>query len=323
MNASSLPDPLQQTDGLSLFEPPPPVPADPPALWCPLDLRDLLRVEGADAETFLQGQLTQDVARLREDRVLYAAHCSPKGRVTALFRVWRDQDGFLLDLPSGQGAAAQRRLAMYVLRAKVTLRDARAEWQRTGVAGAAMAAVLAAGGLTPPGQAGFLSRDGARSCLCLGGSRWLVVSPAADDGGVRSRLAALGPADPDAWRLASLRAGEPEVLASTVDAFIPQMLNLDTLDGISFKKGCYTGQEIVARTHYLGKVKRRMRRFGYVGSQAPVAGSLIAIAGPSAPAVSDAAERDAGPAQAQLVWSVATHAGGGEALAVAVAPAEA
>ncbi|MDE3009584.1 MAG: folate-binding protein YgfZ [Pseudomonadota bacterium] len=299
-----------------LFEPAPAQPELPGLAWCDLDDRDLLRVEGSEAETFLQGQLTQDMTRLREARMLLAAHCSPKGRATALFRVWRLDDSFLLDLPAGMGAAARRRLAMYVLRAKATVHDARPDWETTGVAGSAAAALLQAGGLAVPREAGALTHSAAVVCICLGPSRWLVHSARGEDGGLRARLAACSDPDRSGWLLACLRDGDPEVLPQTIDAFVPQMLNLDTLDGISFKKGCYTGQEIVARTHFLGRVKRRMRRFGYRGAQPPAPGSQVALCGPVAFPASGATDETAG-AHALVVWSLATHEGGGEALAVA------
>lgn len=307
----------EQGPPIRLFEPPPSDPPLPPLLWCPLDTRGLLRIEGSDAESFLQGQLTQDMARLPAGHALLAAHCTPKGRITALFRAWHDGQAFLLDLPEALAAAAQRRLSMYVLRSQVKIGDARGSWQRTAVGGTAMAATLAAAGIPCPEAVGAVRAQDGLLCLRVGPQRCVVASPAGADAGLRARLGAAQAADPAAWALASLREGEPEVLAPTVEAFLPQMLNLDTLDGVSFRKGCYTGQEIVARTHYLGRVKRRMRRFGYVGSVAPLPGALLPLDGSSAAGDIPGAEGTE-TGQAQVVWALATHDGGGEALAVAV-----
>jgi folate-binding protein YgfZ len=306
--SSNLPE---QPDGVILFEA-----ADQGAIttvasaWCPLDERALLRVAGADAEAFLQGQLTQDMSRLAEDHVLFAAHCTPKGRITALFRAWKQADAFLLDAPAALAGAAQRRLGMYVLRAKVQVSSIAADWERTGVAGEALGTVLDGLGYPRPESVGQLRRSGDLCCLKVGPARWIAMAPALADGGLRARLAQQAAAAPAAWALAGLRDGDPEVAPETVEAFVPQMLNLDLLDGINFKKGCYTGQEIVARTHYLGRVKRRMRRFTYQGEAPPRPGTLVPIGG--------AGEA----AQAEIVIALQTHAGGGEALAVAAVAAE-
>ena len=282
-------------------------PASEASAWTPLDERALLRVTGEDAESFLQGQLTQDVSRLAGDRVLFAAHCTPKGRITALFRAWKLDHDFLLDAPAPLAAAAQRRLGMYVLRAKVKVSSAAADWERTGVAGDVLGPLLDALGYPRPEAVGELRRNGDLCCLKLGPARWLTLAPPRADAGLRAQLAQHAAASPGGWALAGLRDGDPEVLPETVEAFVPQMLNLDLLDGISFKKGCYTGQEIVARTHYLGKVKRRMRRFTYQGATPPQPGTLVPIG----------AAGDAG--QAEVVIAVQTHESGGEALAVATA----
>ena len=331
-------DPPKQPDGVILLEL-----ADQAATatsaWCPLDERALLRVTGADAEAFLQGQLTQDMSRLAEGQVLLAAHCTPKGRITALFRAWKLADAFLLDAPAALASAAQRRLAMYVLRAKVQVASAAADWERTGVAGEALGTVLDDLGYPRPEAAGQLLRNGDLHCLKVGPARWIALAPARADSGLRSRLADRTAPSREGWALAGLRDGDPEVLAETVEAFVPQMLNLDLLDGISFRKGCYTGQEIVARTHYLGRVKRRMRRFTYLGEAPPRPGQLVpigasgeagALAGAHASGAETAGSPDsdprpapaAGAPQAEIVLAVQTHAGGGEALAVAAEVAE-
>jgi folate-binding protein YgfZ len=287
--------------------------------WCALDARGLLKIDGEDAEVFLQGQLTQDMARVRAGEFLLAAHCSAKGRVTALFRAWHDGTGFLLDCPAELEAAALRRLRLYVLRSRVRIESAAARWSRTGVFGPDGSALLSRLGIAVPDGPGALLRSGPHWCTALGGERWLICSAAEDGAALRSGVAALGAEDPAGWALASVRAGDPEVVESTVDAFIPQMLNLDQLEGVSFRKGCYTGQEIVARTHYLGRVKRRMRRFAYFGPEVPQAGTQLPIGSPPADGLSAAAVPAPEAAQAQVVWAVQTGPAGGEVLAVAQA----
>ena len=154
----------------------------------------LIRVTGADAETFLQGQLTQDVRKAPADGGLRAGYCSAKGRLLALMSLRRIADGFELRMHRGVAETTVKRLRMFVLRSKVTL------------------------DIAEPGSA----------------------------------------QGEDAWKLANILRGEPVIYPQTSDQFVPQMVNLDQLGGISFEKGCYTGQEIVARLHYLGQLKRRM-----------------------------------------------------------------
>ena len=261
---------------LALADAPPLVSS--PAGWADLDDRGLLHVTGADAEAFLQGQLTQDLARVRSGHVLPAAHCTPKGRVSTLFRVWPASDGFLLDCPAELQAAAARRLRLYVLRAKVVITECAPAWCRTAVYGAEAPQWLAALGLTVPAPGDAPGAAAPHAVLALTGQRWLVLSTATEGAALRTALQACSHGGPGAqWPLACLRAGDPEVLSGSADAFIPQMLNLDQLDGISFRKGCYTGQEIVARSHYLGKVKRRMQHVAYLGSAPPQPGQMVAV----------------------------------------------
>ena len=332
MPSTSQDTPTEQPQPFVLFEPDSTQQQDDNAgedagLWCPLDARGLLRVDGEDAEAFLQGQLSQDMARVRAGAVLLAAHCTPKGRVTALFRAWHDGEAFWLDCPAELEAAAQRRLAMYVLRSRVRIQADRAGWLRTGLCAGARLARLEALTIALPETPGEKVRAGPHWVARLAGTgaRWLLLSPHDAGALLRAELASrLGAADPAGWALARLRAGEPEVLPETTEAFIPQMLNLDELDGVSFRKGCYTGQEIVARTHYLGRVKRRMLQFAWSGAGQPVPGAMLAIApgtlGPGT--VADAvAATEVG--SAQLVWALRTRDDGGEALAVTQVPAEA
>ncbi len=308
----------QNTDGFVLF----PLTGTarlPAPGWTSLDGRGLLSVSGSDAETFLQGQLTQDMARVLADRALLAAHCTPKGRISTLFTAWPDgQGGFLLDCPAELQPGALRRLRLYVLRAKVQIAEASTGWSRVGLFGSAVPERLAALGWNWPDAPGTLGSAGEHRLLRLPGDRWILLGPATARGSVQTAIAALLPQDDAGWALSSLRAGAPEVLLPTTERFVPQMLNLDTLDGVSFRKGCYTGQEIVARTHYLGKVKRRMVWLGYAGAGVPAPGSrLTLLATDSASAVAPVTATDAESADsAEVVLALATHAMGGEALAV-------
>ncbi len=291
--------------------------------WTDLNQRGLLHVGGADAEVFLQGQLTQDMGRVRAGRSLLAAHCTPKGRVSTLFRAWPCDDGFLLDCPAALQASALRRLRLYVLRARVVITEVADQWHRVGLYGEQAADWLTALDLPVVDHGSTLMNAGAHRMLRMGPTRWQVLSPRAPGLALAAGLAATSgqATNPQGWQLASVRAGEPEVLPGSVEAFIPQMLNLDQLDGVSFRKGCYTGQEIVARSHYLGKVKRRMQHLAYQGATAPQAGQAVPLAGVAvdpavAPREDDSAAAVSALAHGEIVYAVQTHAEGGEALAV-------
>jgi folate-binding protein YgfZ len=234
---------------------------DAGAAFCDLPAYGLLRVSGEDAASFLQGQTTCDVHALAQGAAGIGALCTPKGRVFASFRLLRTEQGFYLLLVAELAAAVCKRLKMYVLRSKVMLEDLTPSFGLLGLIGAGVDAVLADAGLpVPPEPAtGRELEDG--FVLSVAAGRALVA--AAPDALSRFRPwreKQLPGASDNLWRLKEIEAGYPDVAAAISEEFLPQMLNLDILGGIGFKKGCYTGQEIVTRTHYLGQVKRRMFR---------------------------------------------------------------
>jgi folate-binding protein YgfZ len=204
---------------------------------------------GADSVNFLQGQLSRDLAQLPDGGAVLAGLHSPQGRCLAVLRVLRvTHDHLLLVLPADLSDMVRQLLTRHVLRAKVRLEDAGAAWRVYGATGPDAAAA----GSTRLSVA----LDGA-------GLRQLILAPRGEplpDGDIVSR---------DSWRLDDIAAGLPEIVAATSGQFVAQMLNLDLLDAISFSKGCYTGQEIIARAHYRGQVKRRMQRF-HTGSDLPL-----------------------------------------------------
>ncbi len=226
----------------------------------------LVVVRGPDADQFLQGQLTCDVREVTLERSLLGAYCSPKGRALACFRLFRRNDGLYLELPRDLVSPTLARLSKYVLRAKVTLEDASDHLVCLGIAGP-NAAALALERLDeiPETVNGVLHSAEEESALTV--IRLPGAIPRFELYGTASKVHALWNVRDERlrfttgiepWQALEILAGIPAVYPETVDAFVPQMLNLDLLGGISFQKGCYTGQEIVARTHYLGKLKRRM-----------------------------------------------------------------
>ena len=225
----------------------------------------LLAVTGLDAATFLQGQLSSDVAGLAPDACQHTSYNSPGGRMLANFVLWRagtgPADGFRALVPEDIAEAVRKRLAMFVLRSKVTLADLSPGFARIGVGGpGATDAVRAALGAAPAVFA--VERIGETEILGLPGPRYVVVTPGDGAAAVAAALAPHAtPAGFDAWQWLTIRAGVPVITAPVQDRFVLQTANWDVLGGVDFHKGCYTGQEIVARTQYLGRLKERLFAF--------------------------------------------------------------
>ncbi len=219
----------------------------------------VIRATGADAASFLQGQLTQDVLTMAVGETRLAAFCSAKGRVQATFQVVKrlDADGqaeFLLICSRELAAATSKRLAMFVMRAKAKLSDASEAFAIFGVTGDAIDKIAADADLARPG--GQFSEN---SLVVLppaaGLPRTLLVTTAATPCEVAATSAT--PPDTHNWLWLEVMSGIARVTSATVDAFVPQMLNYESLNGVNFKKGCYPGQEVVARSQFRGTLKRR------------------------------------------------------------------
>jgi tRNA-modifying protein YgfZ len=198
----------------------------------------LAAVSGEDARDFLHAQLTNDIKHLPPDRAALAGWCSAKGRLLASFLVIPAPQGFLLQLARDLAPAVVKRLSMFVLRSKVKIADASAAWAQFGLWNADVAAP-------------DVKWEGDVGTVRVGERRFLELRPA-------SEAAPAPTASEAAWTLQEIRAGRPLITAATQDQFVPQMVNFEALGGIDFQKGCYPGQEIVARAQYRGQVKRRM-----------------------------------------------------------------
>jgi folate-binding protein YgfZ len=223
-----------------------------------LDDLAVLDVRGPDAIGFLQGQVTNDVQQLAGRGSLLAALCNPQGRVIAVLRMLHvTEDQILIVLPADLMETVRQLLLKYVLRAKVTIAAASAAWRVYGVAG-------------PDAGAAAVTR--LYMTMDAGGWRQLIVAPRSEP------LPEAEPTSRELWRHYDIEAGLPEVVAATSGSFVAQMLNLDLLDAISLTKGCYTGQEVVARAHYRGQVKRRMQRFHTDSRDKLVAGERVQLA---------------------------------------------
>ncbi len=219
----------------------------------------VLRVAGADAAAFLQGQLTNDVSQLASGASHYAAWCSPKGRMLANMVVRRvDDRSFELVLPAALAASVHKRLVMFLLRSKATIEDVSAATVRLGIAGPSAAMVVQdLFGALPAPHRQVVTADA--SVMAVPGGRFVALASPEAAPSLWARLTARArPVGLPAWRWVTIRAGIPVITAATTDQFVPQTANLDALDGVNFQKGCYTGQEIVARTQYLGRLKERL-----------------------------------------------------------------
>jgi hypothetical protein len=239
----------------------------------PLPSMGILSFRGPDALRFLQSQLTADVAALADGIAKPAAWCSPQGRVLAVLWLLATSDGALAVLPRSLAPATAEGLGRFVLRARLKVTD---ESARLAVAGFV-------GELPSVAEGASIGR--------LPADRALLVGPP------QALAAAAGrrpPGDENAWWARCLAQGEPMVFPATRGEWIPQMLNLDLIGAVSFSKGCYSGQEIVARAHHLGRVKRRMARYECVAGALPEPGhglfdgaekvAEVVAAAPGAPA---------------------------------------
>jgi tRNA-modifying protein YgfZ len=266
----------------------------PPMLLDQVALDDLgvLRIRGTDALTFLQGQLSNDLERLEREGSLLAGLHNPQGRAIAVLRLLRGEGHDVLAvLPRELAASVAQRLGRYVLRSKVHVSDESSAWRLVGIARSSPTAA------TPAVPSGLAARIASTPELTGAvAERWIIAMPhgvGETTGGGGERVRSNADARRD-WRLLDIAAGLPQVYASTSEQFVAQMLNLDLLDAISFSKGCYTGQEVIARAHYRGRIKRRMQRWLTSANAALVPGESARLADGRTLRVVDAAQRPDG-----------------------------
>ena len=258
------------------------------AVVCPLSHFELLRFSGADAQTFLQGQLTCDVLQVTPTAARYGGYCTPNGRLIADFLLMRTPQAYLMHLPVDSCAVLAERLRKFVLRAKVEVGRETALCA-IGIAGPdAVARLQQSVGEPPHLPLESVQYPGA-TLLRLPGGAFLAVAPQPDVAALWDMLAHQAtPAGTDCWDWLQIRAGIPWITAATQEQFVPQMVALDAIGGVDFQKGCYPGQEIVARTRYLGRVKRELC-FGHGDGPAAAADALLSADGRSRGVVVNAA----------------------------------
>lgn len=221
----------------------------------------LIEASGDDVVEFLQGQLTNDIKNVTEQQGQLSAYCNPKGRILASFRVFQRHGLYYLELHAGICENTLKRLRMFVMRSKVELVDRSNELVRIGIAGQKASEKLATIFNSCPVNNDDSITENEITLIKLAGA-----TPRYEAHGPLDKIQALWQSLQDdavaigdnSWNLLTIRAGIPEIVADTVEEFVPQMVNLQAINSLSFTKGCYPGQEVVARMHYLGKLKRRL-----------------------------------------------------------------
>lgn len=239
---------------------------------------DRLIISGEDAEAFLLSQLSNDIRQLDESRAQLSTYCNPKGRTLGLFLIFREQDNFILVSDPTIATSLMPRLKMFVMRSKVAIADCSGQRVLTGISGPDAETKLSSMfDHAMPGEPYTMWQQNGLAVIRLRGEapRFMV---SADVEKAMSIWNGIGeefmPVNRSAWEWTDITSGIPSIFPATSERFIPQMLNLDVLGAINFKKGCYPGQEIIARMKYLGKLKQRMY-LGHVSGMAPAPGDPV------------------------------------------------
>ncbi|HEY0721882.1 MAG TPA: folate-binding protein, partial [Gammaproteobacteria bacterium] len=244
----------------------------------PLTDLGYVSANGADSEKFLQGQFTNDVRQVTATHSQLSSYCTPKGRILTSFRLLKRGDDYLMQMPAPLLPAFQKRLAMYILISKVKLENASERLATLGLSGSNAEDLLKGVGLTAPTETDGAATFNGTTLVRLPGALprfQIIAEPTAIQSFWQKLATQAKPIGESAWELLDIHAGIPTVLPETVEAFVPQMVNLHLINGVSFTKGCYTGQEIVARMQYLGKLKRRLFRAHLDSDSVPLPGTEL------------------------------------------------
>jgi folate-binding protein YgfZ len=247
------------------------------AVLVPLVHLGLVHASGDEVAGFLHNMFSNDVAGLAADAVQWTSFNTAQGRMLANFLLWRDGDGYSLAPAADLAPAFLKRLSLYILRSKVKFVRPPPEQVLIGLAGPAASDCLARAGLAVPESDMRQAVSGSWRTIRLSGELFIVDLASTEAAPVFDALLSAGAVESGSasWHLAVIRAGLPLVTAATQEVFVAQMLNFELIDGVSFSKGCYPGQEIVVRTQYLGKSKRRTYRLGF---PVPPAGASVGAA---------------------------------------------
>ena len=248
------------------------------SIICDLSHLGLLEISGDDAVTFLQGQVTNDVKLLNATNAHYTGYCSPKGRLLALFLAFSHNQMLHLQINFKLLEPISKRLKMYVMRSKVNINNVSDTVVKIGLNGNDVPVLLTTFFTKIPTQTYESFSTESATLIRLAGKtpRFEIICNTELAKEIwQSLKTKCKPVGRACWEWLEIQAGIPDIYVQTQEQFVPQMVNLDLLDAINFKKGCYTGQEIVARTHYLGKVKRRTHLAHIKTSTPPQAGNDV------------------------------------------------
>lgn len=249
-------------------------------ILCDLGHLGFISAVGEEADSFLQNQLSNDIKNLNETHSQLNAHCTAKGRALSLFRTFKLDNTYLLQLPNERIEASLKRLQMYVLMTKVTLEDSSNKYVAMGISGpAAETKLRQLFDQVPSDDNECVHNNKLLACKIPGKSlRYMLVGETQNIIEAWTALSTSARAcSSKVWRWLDIQAGLPQIYDANSEAFVPQMLNLHNLDGISFQKGCYPGQEVVARMHFLGKLKRHMFIAHTESQQQPAIGDAVFV----------------------------------------------
>jgi len=236
----------------------------------------LIRFAGEDTQQFLNSQLSCDVNSLEPRHACYGSYSTPKGRMLASFLLWHDTAGFFMQLPRSVREPIQKRLSMYILRSKVKATDASDEYVLMGVAGKDARAILEPLFQEMPTAPFAMTTTQGASLLRLDDHRYQIIASPERAPQLRDALSKNAtPVEHAVWDWFDIKTGIPFITPATQEQLVPQMANLDLIGGVSFSKGCYPGQEIVARMHYLGRLKQRMYLANIEGTESPQPGDKL------------------------------------------------
>lgn len=235
----------------------------------------LIKISGLNAKKFLQGQLTCNLEEINPTQSRLGAHCDAKGRIQLTARVFNYKDDYYLRLPRDVIAHALICLNKYAVFSKITLTDVSDAWQQIGISSIHLAALLekeipeAVDEVTFDDQGVIIRVPGATPRFEVYGSM----------DAIKQRIALLSPhlttVDFNTWELLDIEADIPWIYSSTIGEFTPHQISYQLVNGVSFNKGCYTGQEIVARMHYLGKLKQRLYQIRFTALTKPLPGAKV------------------------------------------------
>jgi tRNA-modifying protein YgfZ len=236
----------------------------------------LLSLEGDDARGFLHSQLTCDVDALASTSSRYGGYCTPKGRLLATFLLWQRDGTYYLRVPQALREGLQQQLTKFILRSKVKAADASASHVQFGVSGDGADKLMQGVFGNVPTEPHQVRHAVAATLIKLPVNRYLVVATAKNAPDISAALQkCTASAATTIWNWLDIRAGIPVITPATLEEFVPQWVNLDLIDGVSLSKGCYPGQEIVARMHYLGRLKQRMYLARIESAGIPQAGDKL------------------------------------------------